>query len=842
MLLTAGVYLVHHLLREYRYEDIRHAFHAIPHHAFRAAIAVCFLNYLLLAGYDYLGIQTIGKKVSLPKICVASFISYSVSQTIGLPLLSSTALRYRIYSRWGLSASDVARVALFNSGSFWLGLSFLFGCTILFQHRILGDVLGAHATSVPILGGVICSICLAISLTPRSILARILPASITSRLPSVAQRIAGLTLAIADWLLAAAVLVLLLPGVIKHGALKVLGAFITAQTAGVLSHVPGGLGVFEATFLSLVYERHAPPVALSAIFAYRLVYYLIPFLCGVTLLVALEIRRFSRDRAVITDTIRELWLPVAQVLPTLLSGAVFLTGTVLLLSGASPTHHQRLWWLKDILPLSAIEGSSFLNSVIGTLLLLVAFSLRSRTKAAWGATMALLVTGAFVTFIKGFDYEEALFASVVALALWYARAVFTRSGFEFARLTLSQIGLIALAVLSATWLGFFSYREIPYRHRLWWEFATLGDAPRFMRASVITAAILLFVALRRILGTSRYRLRLPEASQISALYPKIYAAPSTVAHLAEVGDKAIFEIPGQPGFIMYTVAGRWWIAMGDPMVSETQQKEELLWKFRTTADRFGGSCAFYQVGLANLPLYIDAGLDLFRLGEDATVDLSKFTLSGGTFKSLRGTVNRLEREGMSFSIEQPEAIPNLIPQLRQVSSEWLARKNLPEKGFSVGYFSEAYLNRNSCIVVRRGDVIEGFANVWKGDSGRELSVDMMRFAPNSSSGVMDYLFTMTMLWGKEHGFERFNLGVAPLTGGPEYALAPTWSRLSRYLYNHGEHFYNFQGLRKYKEKFHPRWEPRYLAAPGGIRLAFLLPKLIGVISKPARPQLLAKGN
>jgi len=84
---------------------------------------------------------------------------------------------------------------------------------------------------------------------------------------------------------------------------------------------------------------------------------------------------------------------------------------------------------------------------------------------------------------------------------------------------------------------------------------------------------------------------------------------------------------------------------------------------------------------------------------------------------------------------------------------------------------------------------------------------------------MDYLFVELMLWGREHGYAWFNLGMAPLSGLGNHPLAPHWHRVGELIFHHAEDFYNFEGLRRYKEKFKPVWRPRYLASPGGLALA-----------------------
>ena len=95
---------------------------------------------------------------------------------------------------------------------------------------------------------------------------------------------------------------------------------------------------------------------------------------------------------------------------------------------------------------------------------------------------------------------------------------------------------------------------------------------------------------------------------------------------------------------------------------------------------------------------------------------------------------------------------------------------------------------------------------------------------------MEFLFIELMLWGRVQGFEHTSLGMAPLSGLEARALAPRWHKLGGLLYRHGEHFYNFRGLRAYKEKFDPVWEPRYLATPAGLALPRVLANVTSLIS------------
>jgi phosphatidylglycerol lysyltransferase len=182
------------------------------------------------------------------------------------------------------------------------------------------------------------------------------------------------------------------------------------------------------------------------------------------------------------------------------------------------------------------------------------------------------------------------------------------------------------------------------------------------------------------------------------------------------------------------------------------------------------------------------------------------------------------------SVLTAAAVDGVMDELGVVSDAWLAEKHTREKGFSLGFFTPDYVRRCPVAVVRRAGAIVAFANLWLGAGKEELSVDLMRHRPDAPSGVMDLLFAELMSWGKAEGYAWFNLGMAPLSGLEDRALAPLWSRVGAMVFQHGEHFYNFQGLRAYKEKFHPIWTPRYLASPGGIALPRVLVNLATLIS------------
>jgi phosphatidylglycerol lysyltransferase len=275
---------------------------------------------------------------------------------------------------------------------------------------------------------------------------------------------------------------------------------------------------------------------------------------------------------------------------------------------------------------------------------------------------------------------------------------------------------------------------------------------------------------------------------------------------------------------------RSWVAMGDPVGPE-EERIDLAWKFRELSDQHGGWPVFYQVGERDLYLYADLGLTLLKLGQEGRVHLPDFALTGHSRKALRYIHRKGQNEGFTFELLPAAEVPALLPELTAVSDAWLAAKHVREKGFSLGFFDPAYLARLPIALVRREGKLLGFANIWRGADHEELSVDLMRHQPEAAGNlVMDYLFVELMLHGRDEGYRWFNLGMAPLSGLEDRALAPLWSRLGARIFRHGEYFYNFQGLRQYKEKFDPVWVPRYLAAPAGFHLPRVLTDVAALIA------------
>jgi phosphatidylglycerol lysyltransferase len=813
-----AILALHRLAGEFHLRDVQAAFRAIPGRSFVLALLCAAASYFLLTQYERLALRYAGADLSYSRVALTSFIAYSVGHNLGVAALSGGAIRLRMYSAAGLAAPQIAQIVGFGSLTFILGATTLTGISLIVDAGLASSLL--HASRLVAIGGgsvllLLVLSYLAVTATGRG------PVEVREwsvALPGPRMTLQQIGLAASDLLCVSAVLYVLLPAASDVTFWAFSGLFMVAMSAGVLSAVPGGLGVFEAVFVVLLPGVPASQL-LGVLIAYRLIYYALPFLASVALLVGHELwpqrRRIVRAAGWAG---RSLNLIAPQATAILCFGA----GLVLLLSGSTPGLAMRLSVLQGILPLPVLELSHLAGSAVGAALLILARGLYRRLDGAWFVTLWLLGAGIVASLLKGLDWEEAVILALVAAVLVVTRRQFHRRASLLTEpLSPTWIASLCIAAGASLYVGFLAYREIPYDNELWWQFAFDGNAPRMLRASLAAAFVFGGFALLRLLGPARSPPSPGTPVSQARLVELVHASNDGAAHLALLGDKELFFNKSQRSFTMYAVSGRTWVAMGDP-IGPAEDREELIWRFLEQADRHGCLPAFYEVAPDSLPAYIDVGLGLSKLGEEARVGLQEFSLDGAARAGLRQSHRRAQRDGLSFRIAPCSEYPQLRAALRAISDQWLATRSVAEKGFSLGYFDDEYLRHCPIALASLAGQPVAFANLWESASREELSVDLMRHASAAPRSVMDFLFIELMLWGRAQGYGWFNLGMAPLSGLEAHRLAPAWHKFGRLVYRLGEEFYNFEGLREYKDKFAPQWRPRYLAAPGRLALARVL--------------------
>ena len=824
-LFAVALGVVHHKLKQYHLHDVLRQLHQVPVTALLLAGGLTIINYLTLTLYDTMALRYLGRKIKYLRTAGASFIGYAFSHNA--TVLGGGAARYRIYSSLGLSAPEVARLVLFCSITSWLGFITTGGMAFsLFP----GDVPYIPHGLLPVLGPVMLGVSCGYLLFALFRKQPLRIGAVEFAAPSVPLATGQVVTAALDWLLAASVFYVLLPAGTGISFPQMLLIFMSAQLAGVASTVPAGLGVFDSVILIQLEPFIDPSAIAGLLLLYRLIYYILPLMGASLLLAGAEV--FQR-RAVIQQAGKMIGRWSGYLIPYLAAISCFIAGLVLLISGALPSDHGRLAWLHDFLPLPAVELSHFFGSLTGLLLLILARGLQRRLDAAWHLTVLLLGAGIVLSLLKGLAVEQAVILLIMLAVIWPFRSQFYRkTSLIHERFTGGWMAMVTAALGCTVWIGLFAYKHIEYRDELWWRFALHhGDAPRFLRATAGAVILFAVFALYRLLDSPEPdeptagddKAAIEKARRIAAV------SSSTQAWLSVLGDKKFMFSSSGNSFIMYAVVNRSWIVMGDPVGPE-EEWSELIWQFCEQCDEFNAWPVFYQISNRRLDLYIDAGFTFIKLGEIGRVDLTGFTLEGSSRKELRYIERKFSNEGCVFEIVPVEQVEALLPELRRISDAWLAIKNTREKGFSLGFFSEDYLRNFPVAVVRQNGRLIAFANVWCSGGQEELSLDLMRHLPEAPHGTMDFLFVELMLWGHRQGYRWFDVGMAPLSGLENRALASLWARTGTFIFSHGEHFYNFQGLRRYKEKFSPEWEPNYLVCPKARLLPAILADLATLIS------------
>lgn len=809
--LSLALFVIHKEMKAYPLETIVESFYAIPPLSVTLALIATVVSYFGIAFYDGLAMRYIDKSISWKKTVFTSCCAHAISTTLGAAALTSNAVRYRLYSSWGLKLKDVGVIGVVTlcvslSGAFSLMAVGLLLETETFKTLFKIPALVSIAMGTAILF-VIAGMHVYILRGPKKSTFKgiqfLKPSGTTLSLQWLSSAI--------DWIAAAAVLYVLMPTNSELGFLTFIPIFVAAQYLGTMSGLPGGIGVFEAIFLILVPNGDAASMA-AALIIYRAVYYFFPlFVSVITLTIQqgfgpLSSVSFGRKRALVI---------VSTIAPILYGILTFLAGGVMIIASALPSFLPRIDYMARFVPEAIIELSHLFASGVGTLLLIVSLGLWRRLHNAWTSAMILFPAAALFTYVKGGDATSIALLLILALCLSSSKEAFYRRG-KISNLPLTPMRFTALigTVSLAIWSGFYAHKNQAYSQELWWNFGLQEDASRFLRASALIGAIIIVYLIWRLLQPSRApdtpETSPPIMSKVRSILEESDNAVSE-SNLALIGDKRFLFSDSQKSFIMYGVKGRNWIALGEPIGLESERRELLL-KFHDAADHCGASPCFYSIRSRNLNDFTEIGLSVQKIGEMALVPIKEFNLAGKTKARLRQARNRAAREGITFQVVDVDENSEEMDRLEHISQDWLCHQKGREKKFSLGRFDRQILSTQPiAVAIKEGEII-AFSNLWRTPDKSELSLDLMRYMPDCMTGVMDYLFTEVMIWGAAEGYEHFSMGMAPMSGLDKETYNSAMSRAGRLVFKYGGKFYGFQGLRAFKKKFNPDWEPVYIAA------------------------------
>lgn len=801
LVLAAIAWLGWHELRQIDVTVVRALLRDTDVRLFLILLAATALNLCVFGLYDVAALGPLSRPPAAAARWKVGVLSFSWSNFLTLGPLAGPALRLWLYRPIGVDGARARAALAAILTALWLSLGAWCGATWI----PLPAALDSLATRL-VLGVVMAGLAAALFGGLRRL--PFAPPAVRRWEASPAAIVGAASL---DWLLAWVVFDLALYGV--HGGIDPrlsLPAFFAGQLIGLASMIPGGLGSADAYWLvALGGVAGGHDRVLAALLLYRCVYYILPWAAATLVLAGRLVRAGPRMGAFVR---------------TAISSYTFLCGVILLASASTPALAHRAAFLRRSVPLALVEISHGVSAVMGFLLLVLSRGLARGYRSSHRIALAVFVAGALTTFLKGLDYEEATLAILAVAVLIVLHTQFERAGklappLEF----VVSIGLFAVVLFAV--IGFGSLGPAPQLSTIFSRFEPLAQEARFLRTLLLLSAMAAVAALHFAMRSAPPD-ALPDAAAIDrALGEARGFGRGTGALLIACADKAIFRpapasVPDRsappPGFIAYRSAGRFLVAYSDPVCPPGEERD-LLAAFLDYAATHDRDVILYQISAGLLPVAHDFGFTFFKLGEEGIVDLTRFDLKGNKAKTWRHAINSVEKAGGRFEVVPPPSEPPLLAALKEISDDWLRDKHVAEKRFSLGRFDEAYLARFPCALARdAAGRIVAFANLLEGPRGEELSVDLMRYSHRrqealGAHSVMDYLFLRLMQHGKERGFTRFNLGMAPLASVGEERWARPFEKLAHLFFRHGEHWYNYQGLRRYKEKFDPVWEPRYMA-------------------------------
>ncbi|GBE93333.1 phosphatidylglycerol lysyltransferase domain-containing protein [Nostoc cycadae] len=530
-----------------------------------------------------------------------------------------------------------------------------------------------------------------------------------------------------------------------------------------------------------------------------------------------------------------------------------LVGIVNVLSAVTPNLYGRNHWLKEFLPFEIRASGHIFAALTGFVLLTLATNLLRRKRVAWLLSISLLIISIFSHLLKGLDYEESILSGIVLGQLILMRHVFTAQSDRpsIARGVRVLIGALLFTLAYGT-VGFYLL-DGKFTENFNWREAIIQTLAMFfaednwglqpttkfgeffansiyvIAASTVTFAVVMLLQ-PVFLANPATSIERQKAKEIVEHY-----GCSSLAAFTLLSDKSYFFSPSGKSVIAYVPKGRGAIALGDP-IGPIEDRKEVIVSFQQFCQRNDWYPAFYQTLPDDIDLYTSLGFRVLKIGEEAIVDLQNFTLQGKAGKNFRPSINRLTKLGYQVNFYQPPIANDLLHQLKPVSDEWLKMAQGSEKRFSLGWFDETYLRNCIIAVVHTPEGgIAAFTNVLPEYQLNEITIDMMRHRSTMENGMMDFLFTSLLQHFKEEGYDSFNFGLSALAGVGDNPESRRLEKVLHYLYEHLNHFYNFQGLHAYKDKFRPSWEPRYLVYPS---LTALPNVVVGLIRADSGDRLL----
>jgi phosphatidylglycerol lysyltransferase len=539
--------------------------------------------------------------------------------------------------------------------------------------------------------------------------------------------------------------------------------------------------------------------------------------------------------------------------------AVAAMGIVDLLSALLSRPPERLLALRHLVPTDVLDTSRTFTLLAGALLLLTANGMRRGKRRAFVTALFLCALSVPVNLLKAFDFEEATVSAALMFLLGVngdAFAVKSRA-LSFRGLVAPLalcVGAVAVYAVGGCWLieVLYSPRDASVGRALaeaLYQLFGLGDpvlqvtrshhVVRWFLGSISVVGLTLLVVLTVVLLRPAQHRRRHRADAARVREIAMRFGDSSVVAFALGDDVDYYFSANGRAVIAYRFESDTLLAIGDPM-GPPEEIPSLLLEFERFCHEHDWQFAFYQVRPEHLRWYRQRGWSAVHIGEDPVLRPARFSLEGGSKSNVRRMVNKVTRAGIEVRHFVPGENPfdasadddRALEQLRAISAEWLRGRAGGEKGFCMGRFDpdtlgETWLSYAWNPATKRVEAFATWAPVW---ARRGWSLDLMRRREDTPAGVMELLVVRAVEHARERGDEMMSLSLSalvkvssPAAGGPEPTVTEDPARA--FLISRLSRFYDFRGLFRWKRKFDPDFEDRYLVYPTTLalpRIAFAL--------------------
>lgn len=618
---------------------------------------------------------------------------------------------------------------------------------------------------------------------------------------------------------------------IHFSIFNVIPLFIAASVLGILSMVPGEIGSFDILMvMGLGMFGIQKEVVVVWLLIFRLSYYFVPFLLGILLFFKNMGGRFN---ARFNGLPKDL---ASETVHKLVVFFLYFGGIMLVLSGTVPEAFSKIHFLRQINPFSFHMITQMPQFIFGYFLILIGRGFSARVKRVYPMALALIGITFIYTVVHDFSWSVLVILVLLFLCVVFSKSELTRDQlvYSWEMRTIDGFILGALTLLYI-FIGLYNrphFEHLDHHLKIFLIFPTEKIWLAGFFAILIVA--FLMVLLLNYMESPKKKLGSPlDATRLENFLAA--QGGNSDSQLAFLGDKRLYYYSENGvDLVMFQFRHKndKLIIMGDPS-GNPNYFSKALDQLIHEADVDGYKLVFYEVSETFVLLLHEFGYDFIKMGEKATVNLKDFTLTGKKRKGERALMNRYEREQFQFSIIEPPYSKTQFAELKEVSDEWLNGRT--EKGFSLGYFSESYLNRSPIAIVRDAEGgLVGFANIMPTYQKEVATIDLMRYRQDKASGVMDFLFISLFTYYQEKGVAFFDLGMAPLANVGTSRKSFIQERIVYLIFNFGSRFYSFQGLREYKSKYADSWTPRYTLYSRDSGLLFAMIQVILVDDTPIR--------